>query len=842
MANGGTATSATLQVVLKAVDQFTPIIQQARAELARFKATTQQVLVTATRPYTQATKQATQAVREQSQILYVVDRYGGITAKTLSQEVAPAQEEVAKKTEDATRAFRRHKQQISELQRFYMMFKNILISMFIYFALRPLLFGLQQLITNYAEQEEALFRLSAVLKSTGFAARATAMELVDFAEALQRQTIFSDEAIERVEAILLTFTKLKAPVLKDATKAVLDMSAALGTDLQTAAIRVGKALQDPIYGVTALRRVGVNLDDQTKELIRTLFKQGKVMEAQRIILDELETEFGGMANMLAATLPGAARKFKNAFGDVLERIGDTINRVTALNERLYLMARRMEILNKQAELFRQGWFATAESAALNMMVEGIETIAGLFAESKEACQALGIEFSENKNTVDDVIGGLVSGTREINEWSARARKLYDIFDDIIPVIDTIRSKYKDQISILERARTIGEVTKEDKEKIASIDAEIADLEARVYDWERQLYNLGKEHLDKLGRLRLQYAIEEVLAVREQLKMRAEHLKIQTGIVDKLEEETEQTEELVDLYSRWRTLMNDIKTSIDDTLLSQYKQTEYYTVQTKALELIQAFHMWIETKNIGWLQVMQRIVDEYPKLNEQIDASIVPAEKFYGIWQAIHRLMKETYELPSRYLIPSGAYPQPPEQIIPGRIRWFGGEMLIPYEVGAKTGEQMKVIVRKAISGAIDEGSEEGFDFASRFATLFSNSFADMLADAVTTGIFEGFQNVELRFEDIMKLIMREAISLGIRLMLMSALGIKGAQEGAYITRPSIIRVAEREPEYIIPLSKMAKFMQPVVYLKIETRDPSTWVQSWDKRTILVLERKLRRGA
>ena len=430
MANGGTATSATLQVVLKAIDQFTPVIQQARAELARFKTSAQQVVAAATRPYTQATQQATQATREYSQVLYVVDRYGAVTAKTLEGEVAPALDKVKDKTKDATDAAKKHRQQISELQRVYIMFKNILISMFIYFALRPLLFGMQQLITNYAEQEEALFRLSAVLKSTGFAARATATELVDLAEALQRQTIYSDEAIERVEAILLTFTKLKAPVLKDAVKAVLDMSAVLGTDLQTAAIRVGKALQDPIYGVTALRRVGVNLDDQTKELIRTLFKQGKVMEAQRVILDELETEFGGMANMLAATQPGAAKKFKNAFGDILERIGEAINRTTALNERLYLMARRMEILNKQAELSRQGWFATAESAALNMVVEGLETIAGLFAESEQACRDFGIEVSQSKNNVDEVIGGLVTGVHSINEWSARAREFYNIFDDI----------------------------------------------------------------------------------------------------------------------------------------------------------------------------------------------------------------------------------------------------------------------------------------------------------------------------------------------------------------------------------------------------------------------------
>jgi hypothetical protein len=66
-------------------------------------------------------------------------------------------------------------------------------------------------------------------------------------------------------------------------------------DLKSSSILVGKALNDPIKGLTALTRVGVSFTDQQKKNITSLVDQGNVMGAQKIILGELQSEFGGTA-------------------------------------------------------------------------------------------------------------------------------------------------------------------------------------------------------------------------------------------------------------------------------------------------------------------------------------------------------------------------------------------------------------------------------------------------------------------------------------------------------------------------------------------------------------------
>ena len=78
-----------------------------------------------------------------------------------------------------------------------------------------------------------------------------------FASQLQRLTGIGDETILAMQGILLTFTQIRGQVFKDATQVILDVSVAMGQDLQQTAIQVGKALNDPILGVSALSRVGI---------------------------------------------------------------------------------------------------------------------------------------------------------------------------------------------------------------------------------------------------------------------------------------------------------------------------------------------------------------------------------------------------------------------------------------------------------------------------------------------------------------------------------------------------------------------------------------------------------
>ena len=185
-------------------------------------------------------------------------------------------------------------------------------------ALKESIFGSVQAA---AEAQVVHAQLDTVLKSTGGAAGVTAEAANELAESLSKVTMFDDEAILGAENLLLTFTRIGSDVFPEATEAVLNMSQALGQDLKSSAIQLGKALNDPIGGVTALRRVGVQLTDAQEALIKKMVEAGDVAGAQKIILTELTTEFGGAAKAAGETLPGKLAILKTQLGNVQEELG-----------------------------------------------------------------------------------------------------------------------------------------------------------------------------------------------------------------------------------------------------------------------------------------------------------------------------------------------------------------------------------------------------------------------------------------------------------------------------------------------------------------------------------------
>jgi len=176
-------------------------------------------------------------------------------------------------------------------------------------------------IKRFIEQERVEAQLNQTLKSTGYAAGLTAEQLKAMARGLQDVTAYGDEAVIGAENLLLTFTNIGKDIFPTALETVLNMSTALGQDLKSSAIQLGKALQDPILGVTALRRVGVNFNEAQTEVIKKLVKTGHAAEAQKLILKELEAEFGGSARAARDTLGGSLEALKNSFGDLQESLG-----------------------------------------------------------------------------------------------------------------------------------------------------------------------------------------------------------------------------------------------------------------------------------------------------------------------------------------------------------------------------------------------------------------------------------------------------------------------------------------------------------------------------------------
>lgn len=176
-------------------------------------------------------------------------------------------------------------------------------------------------VQSAMDAESALADLEAVLKSTGGVAGVTLDELTDMAAALQKTTKFSDEAIMSAQGMLLTFTNIGKEVFPDATMAALDMAEKFGMDASQAAITLGKALNDPISGVTALRRIGVMLTDEQEEQIKSFMAVGDIASAQAIIMHELAVEIGGVAEAAGETNQGKLEQFKNQFDDMKEVIG-----------------------------------------------------------------------------------------------------------------------------------------------------------------------------------------------------------------------------------------------------------------------------------------------------------------------------------------------------------------------------------------------------------------------------------------------------------------------------------------------------------------------------------------
>lgn len=206
------------------------------------------------------------------------------------------------------------------------------------------------IIKATTEQEAAVAQLEQTLKSTGRYTPELSAKLQEYAGHLQKTTTYADETVNAMQALLLTFTNIGGDEFNRAQMAVLDVATAMKTDLKTAAIQVGKALNDPVLGMTALSRSGIQFSDAQKEVVKQLVATGDMVGAQKVILKELEVQFGGSANAARNTLGGALEGLKNAFGDLLEgdtKGGGVKGTTAALNELTKLLSDKQTVENAQ---------------------------------------------------------------------------------------------------------------------------------------------------------------------------------------------------------------------------------------------------------------------------------------------------------------------------------------------------------------------------------------------------------------------------------------------------------------------------------------------------------------
>ena len=170
------------------------------------------------------------------------------------------------------------------------------------------------------EIEKLNAQTNAAIASTGSAAGKSIEQINKLNASLEKLTGIEAEVIQQGQNMLLTFTNIKGDQFDEATEAALNLSVALGKDMASSAMLVGKALNDPIAGLSALSRAGIQFTDSQKETIKSLVELGDIAGAQTIILAELEKQFGGSAEAFGETTAGMIAKFQNELGELGESI------------------------------------------------------------------------------------------------------------------------------------------------------------------------------------------------------------------------------------------------------------------------------------------------------------------------------------------------------------------------------------------------------------------------------------------------------------------------------------------------------------------------------------------
>jgi hypothetical protein len=182
------------------------------------------------------------------------------------------------------------------------------------------------------ESREVQAQLAAVLKSTGGIAGVTSAEANAYANSLQKLTNFDDEAILSGETLLLTFKKIGGDIFPRATAAALDLSVRFKQDLSASVTMLGKALENPIAGISALTRNGITFTDAQKDMIESLVESGDLLGAQAIILTEVEANAKGAAEA-ARLADGGFIAVQNSAGNLAEAVGEALMpAMTSLNE------------------------------------------------------------------------------------------------------------------------------------------------------------------------------------------------------------------------------------------------------------------------------------------------------------------------------------------------------------------------------------------------------------------------------------------------------------------------------------------------------------------------------
>ena len=369
----------------------------------------------------------------------------------------------------------------------------------------------KELVNAWAIQEAAEKKLEGVLRATAHSAGLSSRELKNMASAMQKVSVYGDDVVMGGQALLLTFKQIGRDTFPRATQAMVDMSAAMGQDMKSSAIQLGKALNDPITGLSALQRIGIQFTETQKEQVEAMMAVNDIAGAQALILSEVEGQMGGVAKEMASGTSGSIAKYNNAISDTKEVLGQLISMgLDPVRNMLTAMLTPLNDAMNATNNLRQAFIDLKNETSIETVTGTIEAMKGKIDANNVALEKKGVLWYyvgglmrlQNKNYAEQITqletaNDILIKNKVILEQTIPVQMLLNGYNDVqIKQAEEKRKKAEAHAAAVEaniqflkqQAAAIASILEGDKSPQQKLQDQIDLVEKAMYFWSTQTDN------------------------------------------------------------------------------------------------------------------------------------------------------------------------------------------------------------------------------------------------------------------------------------------------------------------------------------------------------------------
>ena len=358
---------------------------------------------------------------------------------------------------------------------------KLVAGMAAFMGARALVGFLKDSVAGAMEAEDAVVKLDATLKATGYSAGLTGNQIRLFAREMSYLSGTTEEEIANAAALLSTYKEVRGEGFERTIVVARDLAAVMGTDLASATRMLGKAQQDPIQGMTMMRRAGIVLTDAEKDLVKQTVELNGVQAGQAKLLELVESRVKGVADAMAGTLSGQLKTMANQWGEIKETLGGFIIKSADLPGVTKFWTDFFTAIRKGTEgvgTAQQGMadaLTRATAAQLTAYADKLKAQIETLKEAAKGTDHTTESYRKNIAALMDAKAKLGEVTRELKaktvaETAAAeaAKRSIDLTEEQVKALESLLAKinpiaaaekeYAAQVKLLEAAKKSGEYT------------------------------------------------------------------------------------------------------------------------------------------------------------------------------------------------------------------------------------------------------------------------------------------------------------------------------------------------------------------------------------------------